>query len=126
MVFPVDHQEETMERDKKVFLVDLKRLIFCIIVGLFFGRGICFCQEFDEFSKLDEIYFDADQSFARAELSNEFVREVLNKHEGSFNVAAGPAESDSTRYLPVPPVSVTLVILISVTAVGWLRRRTPT
>ena len=111
-----------MERGKKVVRRDRRKLIFCIIVTLLFGRAVTFCQGPDEF---ESSYFEIDQSVAKIQLPEDFTIEVLEKHDVIFPSTLGKAEPDSLRPIPVPPVGVTLVAFASAAIVGWLRRRTP-
>jgi hypothetical protein len=111
-----------MEKDKKVFWNDLRKLIFCIIVGLLFGRAVSYCQGPEE---LDSLYLETDQGVAKLQLPEGFTLEVLNKHEATLPSTLGQAEPDSLRSIPIPPVGVTVAVFVSAAVVGWLRRRAP-
>jgi len=111
-----------MEREKKKFVKSLRRLIFCIIVTLLFGRTIGYCQGADEFEGLS---FGSNRSFARAELTEDFTLEILNKHENPFPSPLANAQPDLLRSVPVPPAGVTVGVCIAAMIVGWLRRRVP-
>jgi hypothetical protein len=111
-----------MESGKKKFVRSLRRLIFCIIVTLLFGRGIVYCQGSDEFEGLS---FGSNRSFARAELTEDLTLEILNKHEHPFSSPLAHSEPDSRRSVPVPPAGVTVGVCIAAMIVGWLRRRVP-
>lgn len=113
---------ETMEREKKTFVRSLRRLIFCIIATLLFGRSIAYCQEADEFERLS---FGSNRIFARAELTEDLTLEILNKHQNPFPSPLANAEPDSLRSVPVPTAGVTAGVCIAAMIVGWLRRRTP-
>lgn len=120
--FLSDCQGETMEREKKVFRGDRRKVIFCIIVTMLFSRSLTFCQEYEAFDSLE---FEMDQTVAKLQLPEEFTLEVLNKHETTPSSTLGQAEPDSLRSLPIPPVGVTVFVFASVAVVGWLRRRSP-
>ena len=111
-----------MEREKKKFVRSLRRLIFCIIVTLLFGRTVGYCQGADEFEGLS---FGSNRSFAKAELTEDLTLEILNKHEHPLSSPLAHSEPDSLRSVPVPPAGVTVGVCIAAMIVGWLRRRVP-
>ena len=110
-----------MEREKKTFAKSLKRLIFCIIVTLLFGRGVAYCYQGDEF---EGPLYEADQSFVKAYPAEGLTLEILEKHEQAFPSPIGRADPHALRSVPVPPAAVTLLVFASAMLVGWLRRRT--
>jgi hypothetical protein len=127
-VFPVDlyflwnYQEETMESKKKTFVKSLRRLIFCIIVALLFGRSTAFCRGSDEF---EDLAYATDRSFASAQLPEGLTLEVLANHKQALPSPLASAKPDSLRSVPVPPAGVTAGVCAAAMVVGWLRRRTP-
>ena len=111
-----------MERDKKTFAISLRKLIFCIIVTLLFGRSIAYCQGGDE---LEGLSYGQNPGFASARLPKNLTLEILGKHEQALPSPLAHVEPDTFRSVPVPPASVTAGAFIAAMVVGWLRRRTP-
>jgi len=120
--FPEKISEETMKSEKKTFVRSFKRLIFCIIVTLLFGRTIGYCQQADEFESLS---YGTDRSFARLQISDGLALEILEKNDQMLPSPLARVNSDKFRSVPVPPASVTVGVFTAVMVVGWLRRRTP-
>lgn len=111
-----------MKREKKAFVKELRRLVFCLIVTLLFCRGIAFCRAADEFESLSG---RTEQSLAIAGFEGDLTLGILDKQVQALPSALGQVEPESIRLVPVPSFGVTAVIFVSVMVVGWLRRRTP-
>ena len=103
-------------------MTSLRKLIFCIIVTLLFGRSVGYCQGPDEFEGLSH---ETERRFARAQLPEGLTLEILGKHEQPLTSPLAHVEPETLRSVPVPPAGVTAGVFSAAMVVNWLRRRTP-